>query len=476
MCSVNSISLDQVFNPRSVAIVGASPDNVLSFSGWAIESLKKAGFPTIYPVNPRHTEAFGLPCYPSVSAIPGPVDHVVVSIPAGRVLELLDDCAHKGVQSVHFFTAGFSESGEKDRIELEKNMLLKARQGNFRIIGPNCVGLYIPGAKFTLASRMPMEPGCVAFMSQSGGHAQDMPLHAGMRGIRFSKVISYGNALDIDECELLDYFADDPETEIIAAYIEGVRDGRRFRSILERAAARKPVVIYKGGITQAGLKAARSHTASLTSSVRVFQSLCRQCNAILVYDVQELIDVLVALTFARPFPKGYGIGVMGVGGGPTVQASDQMEAAGLRLVSIPPGIGAEMRQWLPAAGAIFTNPLDATNLIYPDIIQKTMLALGKISDLHMFMYHMGFHPVSRWGEGRFANDFFIKPVIEAFDTARKTTGKPVILALGLASDMAGTQERLQIQEAMVKAGLPVFGNIDKAAVAMARLGNWNIRR
>ncbi|MFA7246629.1 MAG: CoA-binding protein, partial [Dehalococcoidia bacterium] len=331
MSKPGSFTLDEIFHPSSVAIVGASPDNIMSFAAWAVSSLKEAGFPAIYPVNPRHSEAFGLTCYPSISAIPGPVDHVIVCIPAEKSMDVLDDCAGKGVMSVHFFTAGFSESGDRSRAELERDMLQKARDGGFRIIGPNCTGLFVPEARLTTSSRMPMQPGDIAFMSQSGGHSQDMPMHAGSRGLRFSKVISYGNALDIGECELLEYFTSDTGTDIIAIYIEGVREGKRFRRVLEKACAKKPVVVYKGGTTEAGLRTAMSHTASMTSSIKAFQAICRQANAIQVGDIQELIDVLVALRFARPYPSGKGIAVVGVGGGPSVEAGDHMEVVGLEL-------------------------------------------------------------------------------------------------------------------------------------------------
>lgn len=466
------VTLDEIFHPHGVAVVGASSENTLTFAAWVIAGLKEAGFPGIYPVNPKYSEAYGLPCYPSVSAIPDRVDHVIVSIPAEKSLELLDDCARKGVKSVHFFTAGFSESGQKERADLERAMLQKARAGGFRIIGPNCVGLFVPGARLTNATDMPMEPGSIAFISQSGGHAQDLPLHAAPRGIRFSKVVSYGNALDIDECELLEYFTDDPETRIIAAYIEGVRDGKRFRELLEKATRKKPVVIYKGGITEAGLRAAQSHTASMTSSVKVFQALCRQANTILVNDLQEMIDVLVALNYAPPYPAGRGIAVLGVGGGPTVEASDQIEGAGMNLPGLSAGTREELSKFLPMAGAIFANPLDATNLIYPDIIYKTMKVLGGLSEFHILMYHMGFHPVSRWGRGIFKNEFFLKPAAETLHKIKEEYGKPVIMALGPASDTNGIEERLKVQEAIVTAGIPVFYSLEKAAVAMDRVERW----
>jgi len=470
------LTLDEVFQPRSVALVGVSAENWMSYAAFALMSLKEAGFPAIYPVNPKYSEVSGLPCFPSVSAIPGPVDHVIVCVAASRVLELLDDCARKGVLSVHFFTAGFRESGERQGIELEEAMLEKARAGGFRIIGPNCTGLFVPKARLTTATRLPMTPGPVAFLSQSGGHAQDLPLHAGPRGLTFSKVISYGNALDIDESELLDYFAEDDETEIIAAYIEGVRDGRRFRQALERAARLKPVVVYKGGVSQAGRRATLSHTASMTSSADIFAALCRQANVLVVDDVQEMIDVLVALRCARPLPEGSRIAAVGQGGGPSVQASDQMERAGLRFPALSPETRERLTAFLPAAGAIFSNPLDATNILVPDVIQKTLRVLGEDREIDMMLYHMGFHPVTRWGEGLFASELFLKPATEAFLNARAATGKPVLLALGPAADLAGAKERLTVQEAFVRAGLPVFFNLEKAALALARLVAWRQRR
>jgi len=475
MSNIQFPTLEEIFSPGSVAIVGASPENDSSFAGQLIQALKERGFPAIYPVNPRHTEAFGLTCYPSLAAIPGEVDHVVVSIPAAKSLGLLDDCARKGVHSVHFFTAGFSESGEKEGSEIEKEMLKKARSGGFRIIGPNCTGLFVPGARFAQATNLPMEPGNVAFITQSGGYAEALPRHAGARGIRFSKVISYGNALDIDECELLEYCAGDSETEIIAIYIEGVRNGKRFHELLKKAAAKKPVVVYKGGITEAGLRAAQGHTASMTSSVRVFQSLCRQVNAIMVNDIQEMGDVLVSLNFARPYPEGKGVAVLGQGGGATVQASDQMEVAGLKFARLSMEISKELHTFLPYTGGIFSNPIDATNLVEPQPIYRAMKVLGKSPDINMVMYHMGLHPASRWGEGRFSNDLFLKPAVEAFKKANAEIGKPVLMAMGMAADKSSMEEMLDVRDAFVRAGIPVFYEISRAAVAMSRVTEWYTR-
>ncbi len=446
-----------------------------SFAGGFVQPLKEAGFPAIYPVNPKYTEVLGLPCYPNLQAISQVVDHVIVSIPAESALVLLDDCAAKGVKSVHFFTAGFSASGYTERAELERAMLSKARAGGFRIIGPNCVGLHVPRSRLSNIIGLPVAPGLIGFISQSGGYAQNLPYYSSPRGLRFSKVVSYGNALDVDESELLEYLSQDPETEIIAAYIEGVKDGRRFLNALKKATARKPVVIYKGGTTEAGARAARGHTASLAGSAAAFDALCRQMKAIRVDDIEELADVLVALRFTSPLPRGIGVGVAGQGGGPSVLAGDEMERAGLRLPCLSPEVQAGLRQFLPLAGAIFGNPVDATDLLSPEAITATMRVVGKVPDIHMLVYHMGFHPVSRWASGRLSTETFLKPAVEALLGVQRETGKPVVLALRPPPNLRGMKDFLATQEAFVLAGFPVFHSLFQAAKAIALVVAWNQR-
>lgn len=462
--------LDAVFSPRGVAIAGASPSG--GFASGVIRGLQAAGFPGIYPVNPKYTEVLGLPCFASIRDIPGTVDHVVVSIPAESSLALLDDCAVKGVKSVHFFTAGFSESGDSQRADLERAMLKKAEDGGFRIIGPNCVGLFVPKSRLASGPGMPMEPGPIAFISQSGGHAHNLPLYGGPRGLRFSKVVSYGNALDVNESELLEYFAEDVDTEVIALYIEGVKDGQRFRKALQEAAARKPVVVYKGGTTEAGKRATHGHTASLTSSVDVFQALCRQMNAILVDDMDELIDVLVALRFVDPFPRDTGVAIVGAGGGPSVHGSDEMEKAGLKVPRLSPEVQAELKESLPVAGSIFSNPIDTPNMASPPAIAIAMRVLSKVPDIDMLTYHLGFHPISRWGGSRFSSAAFLQPVIDTLTEVRQEAGKPVLLVFSPALNLGEMPDFLAAQEAFVAAGFPVFYSMRHVAQALARVIAW----
>jgi acyl-CoA synthetase (NDP forming) len=467
-------SLDEVFSPRGVAVVGASSTGA-GFATGVLVALKQAGFPAIYPVNPKYKEVMGWPCYPNIRDIPGIVDHVIVSIPAESALALLDDCAAKGVRSVHFFTAGFSESGEAKQAELEQAMLKKAREGGFRIIGPNCIGLFVPKSRLVNTAEGSMEPGPVAFISQSGGHANNMPVYSSPRGLRFSKIVSYGNGLDVDESELLEYLGRDPETEIIAAYIEGVKDGQRFHAALERAAARKPVVIYKGGTTEAGQRAAYGHTASLTNSITVFNTLCHQMGTIQADDIDELIDVLVALRFVKPLPRNTGVAVIGGGGGPSVQASDEMEKAGLYMPNLSSEVRDELKQVLRVVGSILANPIDASNLTNPETIKATMRIVSRLPDINMLIYHLGFHPIGSWGGGRFSSPSFFKPAINGMKEVQKESGKPVLMVMRPGLNLEDMKEFLATQEAFTNAGFPVFYSLGQAARAMSRVIAWNRR-
>lgn len=472
------VTLEGIFSPRGVAVVGASEVSLtgkISFGGLVVLGLVMAGFPAVYPVNPKFEKLLDLPCYPDLLGIPGPVDHVVVTIPAEGSLDLLDQCAAKGVRSVHFFSAGFGESGEKGRADLERTMLERARAGNFRIIGPNCVGLYVPKNRLMNAPNAPLEPGPIAFISQSGGHAQTLPVFGASRGLRYSKIVSYGNALDVDECELLDYLADDPETDIIAAYFEGVRDGRRFIDSMERAARSKPLIVYKGGRTEAGKRAAFGHTASMTSSTTVFDAACRQVNAIPVDNIEELIDTLVALSFMKTVPAGPNAAVVGGGGGPSVLASDDMEIEGLRVPRLTSDVQDELKRHLPLAGSIFTNPVDTNNMVVPDVISFTLWTVGRSPDIDMIVYHLGFHPIGSWGMGRFSSPAFLDPAIEAVLGAQKEIDKPVLMVLRPPQDLEGMKEYLAVQEALVKAGLPVFLSLREMARAIRRVILWKER-
>jgi acyl-CoA synthetase (NDP forming) len=333
--------LDAIFRPRSVAVVGASPW-VFGASGAGaafIRALQELGFPLIYPVNPKHEEIEGLKCYPDLLSIDGPVDHVISAVPAKAVSSVLEQVMAKGSRTLHLFTAGFSETGEDGAEELEKDIAAKAVQAGVRVLGPNCMGLYVPAARLSFTPGMPAEPGPVAMISQSGTNAGEMVRSSAPRGIRFSKVVSYGNGSDIGANELLEYLAQDPETEIITAYVEGIGDGRGLMRALGKAAAVKPMIILKGGRTLAGGRAAYSHTASLAGSTDVFDAACRQAGAIQVSSVDEMVTGSGPPLHSRNYWAA--TWVVGGGGGFSVYAADEVRA-GLECPPLPEETQAEL--------------------------------------------------------------------------------------------------------------------------------------
>ena len=254
--------LDQIFHPRSIAVIGAS-NRTGNTAGMFLKAHRVLNFNgPIYAVAPTGDEIPDFPSFRSLNDIPGPVDHVIIAVPAMYLPGVISDCVQKKVRSVAIFTSGFSETGEPEGMELEKMIREKARESGMRVIGPNCMGIYYPqnGMSFR-ADRPPGEgPGEVSYLSQSGGMAFGAIFLGNRFGLKYHKVVSYGNEVDLCSPELLDYFTEDPETKIILTYIEGTRDGRALAPALIRAGAKKPVVVLKGGLSETGVRAAASHT------------------------------------------------------------------------------------------------------------------------------------------------------------------------------------------------------------------------
>jgi acyl-CoA synthetase (NDP forming) len=312
-------SLGRLFSPSSVAIVGAST-NPFSGGHQFTRFLIDHGFQgKLYLVNPTSSEIFGIKVYPRLTETPeSSVDYVISCIPADGVPSLLEDCGQKNVKLVHLFTARLKETGRDKETKLQGEILEKARKLGIRILGPNCMGIYYPKLGLSFNHELPRESGPVGGFFQSGGGAGEFVRYAALRGVRFSKIISYGNASDIDETELLNYFTSDSETKVIASYIEGVKDGGKFARALALAAKKKPVIILKGGRGRTGAKLALSHTASLAGSINVWQAALKQYGAIMVNNFQELIDQVVAFTFLPPI-TGRRVIIAGGGvGGPRV--------------------------------------------------------------------------------------------------------------------------------------------------------------
>ena len=469
--------LDYVFNPKSVAIVGVSTRGMglqQATATVSLESLLNCGFGgKIYPVNPKGGEISGLKIYPDVKDIPGSVDYVICGISAPQVPQLITDCIAKGVKAVHIITSGFSESGTKEGEQLQQEVFSLARRNGICIVGPNCMGAYCPKTGLSFGPDFPKESGSVAVISQSGGNSFYTIREGFRRGIRFSKVISYGNACDVDESDLLEYLACDSDTKVIAAYIEGVNDGRRFYQVLKETAKAKPVIVLKGGITEAGARAAASHTGALAGSSKLWDSLLHQAGAIHVCSLEELVDMVV--TFSRlSVPSGRDLGILGVGGGATVLATDVCTSAGLAVPRFPIEIQAKLRGYLKkgSIGVSLNNPVDLSDQGW-DIsydCAKIMLDYGGV-DLLIFQLPVGIFV--RFSAGIYSA---IISIIEDVIKIHKESDKP--MAIVIHSPVSGKtyQLALDCERKCCDVGLPVYHSLTNAAKAIARFVDYHERR
>jgi len=346
-----------VFEPRSVAIVGASPTpnkigNVL------IRNFIDTHFPgKIYPVNPKYPELAGLKCYAKVSDIPGAVDCAIIATPAETVPGIVKDCAAKKAGGVVILSGGFEEVGRNDLAEEIKRI---SDENDLPVIGPNCLGIFNPYTK-TDSIFLPMyklerpKPGGIAFITQSGAVGSTVIDLAAYYGVGISKFISYGNGTALDESDYLEYLLQDKETEAIILYIEGVKDGRKLLETMKKVNKTKPIIALKAGKAAGGQAAARSHTGNIAGSYLAYHAAFKQAKVTEAGGIEEVFD-FVKMT-SQPKPKGGRIGVITNGGGIGVLTADCIESEGLALAQFSEETGKELAKILPAYGTV-ANPLD----------------------------------------------------------------------------------------------------------------------
>lgn len=468
-------TLDYMFHPASVAVVGASTQEG---PGSFVTAIKEMGFSgALYPVNPKAEEIAGLKCYPRLTDIPGDIDHVISSVPLRFVEQLVEDCGGKHVKVLHFFTAGFSETGDEEASALEARLLARAKEFGIRVVGPNCMGLYVPASGLSFMPSLPVEPGNVALLSQSGANAGEFCRTGAARGLRYSKVISYGNGSDVRESELLEYVAEDPDTDVVACYIEGLRDGAHFMRALRKAATAKPVVILKGGRTEAGTRAVNSHTGSLAGSLQIFDAAVRQAGAIRVDRMDELVDSVVAFRHLRSL-RGPRAGIVGGGGGYSVLASDEIGAAGLEMPPLPDDIQQKLHDFTPTAGTSVRNPVDTSVGWGPDGLKPmldTIRIVAEAPNIDYILYHTSWG----WGPNRAGMPDIVAAAREQGTKLAELSaeaGKPIVCVARTPTSDVGMEATLAFQDAAAAGGLAVFSSVHSASLALVRLLAWQARR
>jgi len=353
--------LDNFFNPKSIAVVGATPNR--NKLGYVVLDLLMRKFKgRLYPVNPKYDELFGIKCYPKVSAIPEVVDLVVVVVPASVVIDVIEDAGKKGVKAAVIISSGFSEIGGEG-VERERELVKVAKEYGVRIIGPNCLGVYdaFSGVDtwFIPEERMMRPPpGVIAILSQSGALAAAMLDFAASEGIGIAKAVSYGNRVDVDEADLLEYFKEDPNVKVVLIYVEGFKQnfGRRFRGVAQEFLKEKPIIVLKAGKTARGAAAASSHTGALAGAYKVYRSAFKQIGVIEAENLQELFDMGKALA-KQPLPKGRKVAIITDGGGIGVLSTDSLEQLGFEVPETPEEIKRELSKKVPPHVSL-RNPID----------------------------------------------------------------------------------------------------------------------
>jgi acyl-CoA synthetase (NDP forming) len=456
-------SLEFLFHPNSIALVGITTAETWHWTRTFLEGLTEIEFDRpLYLINPKGGEINGHKIYTSLKDVPGDIDYVIGLVNAQVAPKLVEECAEKGVRAIHFCTAGFSETGEEQGTKLESELVEVARRKGIRIIGPNCMGIYCPQSRLSFSPAFPKERGPVGVISQSGGNSIYLVRQAALRGVRFSKLISYGNACDINENDLLEYLATDADTKIIALYIEGIKDGKRFRRAMQEATKEKTVILLKGGTTEGGARAVAGHTAALAGSRATWDALCKQLGIISVSSIEEIVDVLVTLLFL-PLPRGRNALLFGAGGGASVLIADEFENRGLRVPPLPPDIVAQIREFTPIAGNILRNPVDYSQAMMnlEDVIKTFSILSGwDGADFLVTFVRTGQFTTSRISEDH------LNLLMSRFSVKQGLFPKPVAMVLEPSIVPQEAEAILAAIRGCISFGLPVYYSFAAAANAI----------
>lgn len=455
----------RLFHPHSIAVVGASPN----IGGGKIpyyQVLKSCGYQgRVYPVNPKYTEIDGVKVYPTLEDLPEAVDLAIVSVPASLALPTIRSAAARGVKFAHFYTSGFGEVGDT---QVEEQ--IREAAGATRIIGPNCIGVLCS------QSRVLFDPffrqqgvGKAAFLGQSGGITSSFVRMAQSRHILINKVVSYGNQIDVTVEELIEYLAQDDTVEVIAAYIEDIKNGETFLRALKLATQQKPVVILKGGTTASGAKAAASHTGAIAGQHHIWAAVMRQTHCIQVETFEQMLDVIMLAT-ADKVPTGSRLGFLGAGGGTSVLFTDLAYHNGLSLPELAPDIQAGIARRISAINTCTLNPVDlGTHGFDFTVMAHTMEVMDAADNIDVIVPYFSLDFIST-----FQLDQIDSGPHLIVETARRMR-KPVlpIFARFTEDDLHIEEVRIKIFSILRQGGLPVYSNIQDCIHSLREMLTWS---
>ena len=461
--------LDRAFNPRTVAVIG---DKLELGYMWLHGLTRFKG--RVYSVQIDEREFPGIASlkidnYLSLLDVPGEIDYAIVAVPATVTPQIIRDCIQKNVGAATLFTAGFAESGTDEGRKLQETIAGLARDAGFNLIGPNCMGIYNPSKGLCHSiDQACYDGGNAGFIAQSGTHATFFSLVAPLNGIKISKSVSYGNAAVLDSPDYLEYMGADHDTEAIGIYIEGINDGRRLFSTLRDVARRKPVLVWKGGTTGEGHRATSSHTGSLAGSPQVWDALIRQCGAVKVNDLDEMVDVMQVLLNARP-ATGNRVGLAAMTGGQSVVIADAFAGAGFEVPQLTERSYKEFGSFFNTLGASYRNPLDVSlNFPHLDRIIKSLDILSADDNVDAVVLEISvpFMKNLCW-----ANASLLDEMVVELARYKERTPKPFIAIVVPAH---AESDAIEARSKLVERGIPCLPGFQRGANALMKaLSYWN---
>ncbi len=361
-------AMQRIMNPRAVAVIGAS-DGEGKIGNSVMKNIINGGYAgELYPINPRADEILGKKCFKSVNDIPGDVDVAIFAVPAKFCAAAMTEVGEKGIPGAVMIPSGFAEVGEK---EMQAELLAEARKYNVRVMGPNIYGFYYTPANLCATFCTPYDvKGPVALSSQSGGVGMSIIGFSRSTRLGVSAIVGLGNKSDLDEDDLLTYFEQDDNTQVVAMHAEDLKDGRSFYEVASRVSKKKPVVMLKAGRTQLGARAAASHTGALAGDDKVYDDLLKACGVVRAYSLNDMLQFARGLS-VLPTPKGEEIVIITGAGGSGVLLSDAVVANGLSLMKFPQDLDEGFKQFIPPFGAS-GNPVDITGGEPPTTYERTI--------------------------------------------------------------------------------------------------------
>ncbi|GAJ97759.1 acetate--CoA ligase family protein [Geomicrobium sp. JCM 19055] len=454
-------AIERLLHPKSVAIVGVSKD-FSSISGKPLKNLLEHHYSGhIYPVNPKYDSIGDLTCYDSVLDIPGEVDVALLAVSASRILSILDECEQKGIRSLILFGSGFAEVGEEGKA-LQEKVEQKAKQANLSLLGPNCLGLLNVKDSLPLGFATSFETetgfisGNVGFASQSGALGFSLFGIAQEQGIGFSYIINTGNQMDINTIDIMDYLLDDHDTKVVAGYLESIPDGEAFIALAKKAKEiQKPLLIMKAGRSEIGQEAAMSHTASMTGSDEMFQTISKQYGVVIANDVDDLVDLMKIFSRTKSM-HGNRVVTISNSGAAGITMADYSEQLGLDLVRLEPKTLEQISSIIPSYGSA-VNPIDVTAQALKEqhIIADTLDVLANASEVDAIVVQTTFG-----GE-------LGKKVCERIVEIDQQTEKPIVVTVTGSEELTGAGRK-----ALEDANVPVYVTSYKTMYAVEKLSTF----